>query len=149
MPTTLDWVEIARRLAFTVAAGAVIGINRGERGRPAGLRTILLVAVAASVAMIEANLLLAARIRTGEALAQFDVMRLPLGVLSGIGFIGAGAILRRSHLLIGVTTAATLWFVTIMGLCFGAGQAGLGLPAFAIAAIVLWCLPWFERRMRH
>ncbi len=49
-------------------------------------------------------------------------MRLPLGILSGIGFIGGGAILQRGDLVMGVTTAATLWFVTVMGLCFGAGS---------------------------
>ena len=76
-------------------------------------------------------------------------MRLPLGVLSGIKFIGAGAIPRRSQLVIGFTTAATRWFVIIMGLCFGGGQTGLGLAAFAIATVVLWCFPWLERRMRH
>ena len=61
-----------------------------------------------------------------------DLMRLPLGILSGMGFIGAGAILRKGEMVLGVTTAATLWMVTMLGLCFGAGKillgtAGLGL----------------------
>jgi putative Mg2+ transporter-C (MgtC) family protein len=50
-----------------------------------------------------------------------------------MGFIGAGAIVRRNNLVHGVTTAATLWFVTVMGLCFGGGQLGLGLAALALA----------------
>ena len=76
-------------------------------------------------------------------------MRLPLGILSGIGFIGAGTILKRGPLVTGVTTAATLWFVTVVGLCFGGGQVGLGLAATAIGAMILWWLERVEERMRQ
>ena len=72
-------------------------------------------------------------------------MRLPLGILSGMGFIGAGAILHRGNMVTGVTTAATLWFVTVMGLCFGGGQIGLGLIALALGLVVLWGLKWVEQ----
>jgi putative Mg2+ transporter-C (MgtC) family protein len=58
MPETIEWGEIAIRLALTGFAGAVIGLNRGERGRVAGLRTTLLVCLAASIAMIQVNILL-------------------------------------------------------------------------------------------
>jgi putative Mg2+ transporter-C (MgtC) family protein len=63
-------------------------------------------------------------------------MRLPLGILSGVGFIGAGTILRRGNKVEGVTTAATLWFVTVIGLCFGGGQYLLGLGSTALALVV-------------
>jgi putative Mg2+ transporter-C (MgtC) family protein len=56
-----------------------------------------------------------------------DLMRLPLGILIGVGFIGGGAILRRDDIVVGVTTAATLWLVTVIGLCLGGGQLALGL----------------------
>src|SRR5258708_5241154 len=105
MVATLGWHEIALRLALTLVAGGLIGINRGERGRPAGLRTTLLVCLAASVAMIEANVLLATVGKASDSFVVLDPMRLPLGVLSGIGFIGGGAILRRDDLVLGVTTA--------------------------------------------
>ena len=72
-------------------------------------------------------------------------MRLPLGILSDMGFIGAGAIVRRDNLVRGVTTAATLWFAAVMGLCFGGGQLSLGLAALALAIFVLWPLKWVER----
>jgi MgtC family len=52
-------------------------------------------------------------------------MRLPLGILTGVGFIGGGTILKRGDLVTGVTTAATLWLVTVIGLCFGGGQLAL------------------------
>ena len=127
MPQTLDWLEVLLRLAVTVAAGSAIGLNRGERGKPAGLRTTVLVCLAASVAMVLANLLLGTRGKPSDSYVQLDMMRLPLGILTGMGFIGGGTILRRPDLVTGVTTAATLWLATVIGLCFGAGEIGLGL----------------------
>jgi putative Mg2+ transporter-C (MgtC) family protein len=147
MPTTLDWRTIALRLLLTVIAGSLIGFNRGEHGRAAGLRTTLLVCLAAAIAMIQANLLMDTRGKVADSFVVLDLMRLPLGILSGIGFIGAGAILRKENIVLGVTTAATLWFVTVMGLCFGGGQLGLGVAALVLALIVLEALQWVDRRM--
>lgn len=137
MPTTLTWHAIALRLLLTVLAAVVIGFDRDERGRSAGLRTNLLVALAACIAMIQANLLLNSNGKPVDSFAVADIMRLPLGILSGIGFIGAGAIVKRGELIVGLTTAATIWFLTVMGLCFGGGQLGLGLAAFALGFVVL------------
>lgn len=144
MPLTLGWREIALRLALTVVAGALIGLNRGGHGHSAGLRTTLLVCLAASLSMILANLLLDTRGKSSESFGVLDLMRLPLGVLSGIGFIGAGAIIRRGSLLVGVTTAATLWYVTMIGLCLGAGDLGLGITGTVLGLIVLSPLKWLE-----
>jgi len=144
MPLTLEWTDIALRLALTVLAGGLIGINRSEHGRAAGLRTTLLVCLAASLAMIMANLLLATTGKTAESFAVLDPMRLALGILTGMGFIGAGAIMRRGEMIVGVTTAATLWLVTVIGLCLGAGLAGLGVAVLALALIILWGLKRLE-----
>jgi len=76
-------------------------------------------------------------------------MRLPLGILSGIGFIGAGAIVPRDNFVSGVTTAATIWILTVLGLCFGGGQVPLGLTGTAIAASILPLLRFIERKMKH
>jgi putative Mg2+ transporter-C (MgtC) family protein len=149
MPVSLTWQMIAVRLFFTMIGGAAIGVNRGERGRSAGLRTTLLVCLAASVAMIQANLLMSSTGKSSDSFVVLDLMRLPLGILSGMGFIGAGAILRRGSLAFGVTTAATLWFVTVMGLCFGGGQIGLGLAMTGLGLFVLWALRWVEWRMHQ
>jgi putative Mg2+ transporter-C (MgtC) family protein len=146
MPTHIEWSAIALRLALTAVASAAIGINRGELDRPVGLRTTMLVALAAAIAMIQVNLLLPSAGKPSDSFVMLDLMRLPLGVLSGMGFIGAGAIVRRNDLVQGVTTAATLWYVTMMGLCFGGGQLVLGLAALGLALVVLWCLKWVERR---
>src|SRR6185437_15655189 len=147
MPVTISWQEIAVRLAWAFVGGLVIGINRGERGRPAGMRTTLLVCLAAAIAMIQANVLMGMRGKTSDSFVVLDLMRLPLGILSGMGFIGAGAILRKGNMVLGVTTAATLWFTTVMGLCFGGGQIGLGAAALALALLTLWGLKAVEERM--
>jgi hypothetical protein len=131
MPLTLGWQEVLVRLGLALVAGAVLGVNRSERGHAAGLRTTILVSLAAAAAMIQVNLLLALSDHK-QSLVQLDLMRLPLGVLSGMGCIGGGAILKRGEIVHGVTTAATMWFVTVMGLCFGGGQIGLGLELYKL-----------------
>jgi putative Mg2+ transporter-C (MgtC) family protein len=149
MPTHIEPGDIALRLFLTVVAGTLIGINRGEHGRAAGLRTTLLVCLAASVSMIQVNLLLPVRGKAPDSFVVMDLMRLPLGILSGMGFIGAGAILRKDSLVLGVTTAATLWFVTVIGLCFGGGQLGLGLVALLLGFMVLWLLKPIEESWKQ
>ena len=149
MSITITWTEITLRLFLTLLAGTLIGINRGEHGRPAGLPTTLLVCLAASLAMIQTNMLLGTAGRSPNSFVTLDLMRLPLGILSGMGFIGGGVILKRDNLVMGVTTAATLWFVTVVGLCFGGGQIVLGLIALTIGLIVLTVLKWFETWIPH
>jgi putative Mg2+ transporter-C (MgtC) family protein len=145
MQTSADWLDIALRLVLGAIASAAIGINRGEADRPVGLRTTMLVTLAAAISMVQVNLLLPVAGKAQDSFVVMDLMRLPLGILSGMGFIGAGAIIRRDNMVKGVTTAATLWFATVMGLCFGGGQIALGLTAFALAVFVLWPLKWAER----
>jgi putative Mg2+ transporter-C (MgtC) family protein len=147
MSPTLDWGDLLLRLVLTVAAGSLIGVNRGERGKPAGLRTTVLVCLAASISMLLMNLLLGTTGKTSASYAMMDVMRLPLGILTGVGFIGAGAILRRENVVVGVTTAATLWLATVIGLCLGVGEIGLGLVGTACALLVLWGFELAERYM--
>jgi putative Mg2+ transporter-C (MgtC) family protein len=149
MPLVLTWHEIALRLILSIVAGALIGLDRGEHGRPAGLRTTLLVCLAAAISMIQANLLLATAGKPADSFVVLDLMRLPLGILTGMGFIGAGAILRRDGLVVGVTTAATLWFVTVVGLCFGGGQIYLGIAAVVLGMLVVSALRWFDVRMKQ
>ncbi len=137
MPTTLTWHAIALRLFATAVCAGVLGFDRDQRGHSAGLRTTLLVALAACLSMIQTNWLINSNGKPSDSFVVMDIMRLPLGILSGIGFIGAGAIIKRGELAIGVTTAATIWFVTVMGLCFGGGQIGLGLAGFVLGFGVL------------
>jgi putative Mg2+ transporter-C (MgtC) family protein len=95
--------------------------------------------------MIQLNILLPLAGRPPHSFVMNDLMRLPLGILTGVGFIGGGAILRRGDITVGVTTAATLWLVTVIGLCIGAGQILLGLAATGLGLFALWGLLWIER----
>jgi putative Mg2+ transporter-C (MgtC) family protein len=147
MPLTLSWQQVALRLACAFAAGCLIGINRDEKGRPAGMRTNVLVCLAACIAMLQANLLMHTVGKASDSFVVLDLMRMPLGILTGIGFIGAGAILRKGDIVIGVTTAATIWLVTVIGLCFGGGQLGLGAAGAALALVSLGSLKWLEHRI--
>jgi putative Mg2+ transporter-C (MgtC) family protein len=147
MPLHPTWSDIALRLLLTMVAGAVIGFNRGAKGQAVGLRTTILVGLAASVAMIQANVLLSVAGKTSDSFVEMDLMRLPLGILTGVGFIGGGAILKRDNLVRGVTTASTLWVMTVIGLCLGGGQIGLGSAATVLSVLTLWTLKWLDVRM--
>ena len=126
MVTNLSWLDIVLRLGLASLAGMLVGYNREARSQAAGLRTTTLVCVAACLSMVLANLLLKTEPPRSSSILRLDVMRLPLGVLTGIGFIGAGAIVRRGDSVTGVATAATLWFMTLVGLTLGAGELVLG-----------------------
>jgi len=145
MGPTLTWGDIFIRLALTLVAGVLIGLERDEHAHPAGLRTTVLIALAAAVAMIQADWLTLHTVDLHNRILRADVMRLPLGILDGVGFIGAGVILRRGEMVRGITSAATIWIVTVIGLCFGGGQLGLGAVATAIAFAALGTM----KRVEH
>jgi putative Mg2+ transporter-C (MgtC) family protein len=147
MPFTLTWSDIALRLACTLIAGILVGADRDERGKAAGIRTNVLVCLAASLSMILANGLLGTSGKNSSSFVQLDMMRLPLGILSGMGFIGAGAILRKGEMVIGLTTAATLWTVTMLGMCFGGGKILLGAVGLLLVLFTLWVLRVVERHL--
>src|SRR6185312_11405433 len=149
MPINPAWTEISLRLLCALVTGAIFGLNRSEHGRAAGLRTSILVCLAACIAMLQVNVLLSLKGRAPDSFVMNDLMRLPLGILSGIGFIGAGAIVRRDNLVVGVTTAATIWFLTVLGLCFGGGQLALGIAGGAIGMLVLASLKPLEKYLRQ
>ena len=149
MPVTPAWSDLVLRLLCTIAAGAIIGFDRGEHGRAAGLRTTLLVSLAACLAMIQTNILMNTTGKVPDSFAVMDLMRLPLGILSGMGFIGAGAIVRRGSGVLGVTTAATMWFATVLGLCFGGGQFALGGAGLICGVGVLTGLRPIEARVKR
>jgi putative Mg2+ transporter-C (MgtC) family protein len=144
--------EILIRLGLATLAGAALGIEREHHGRAAGLRTTLLVCLASCVAMILSDSFYRDSYFHRAAVGGWhpDPARLAAGVLSGMGFLGAGVIIRQSnHMIRGVTTAATLWFVTIIGLAFGAGAIGIGLLATAGALAVLMLVPYLEHQIKN
>lgn len=145
-------LEIIIRIGLSGIAGTLLGIEREKHGRAAGLRTTLLVALAACIAMIISDEFYRNSFAQ-QALAggwHPDPARLAAGVLSGMGFLGAGVIIRQSnHMIRGVTTAATLWFVTIIGLAFGAGAIGIGLVATVISIFILVLIPHLESLIKN
>ncbi|MCC8405884.1 MgtC/SapB family protein [Paraburkholderia sp. MMS20-SJTN17] len=147
MSVQLHWSDVLVRIVLALVAGALIGVDRSEAGKTAGLRTTILVCLAACIAMLQVNALLGLSGKSADSFVRLDLMRLPLGILTGVGFIGAGAVFRRDGLITGVTTAATLWFVTVIGLCIGGGQLVLGVLGLGLGLIVLWALQPLEHRL--
>jgi len=145
LPLDLTWEHIALRIALASIASFIIGLNRDEHGHPAGIRTTMLVCLAATLAMLQVNLLLPLAGKLPSSFIVMDLMRLPLGILSGIGFIGAGVIIKHNGDVSGVTTAATIWLVTVLGLLFGGGNLYLGIVGSLVTFIVLWALKRVER----
>ncbi len=143
-------VDMAVRLGAALTASTLLGWERESRARPAGLRTIIITCVAAATAMILSEFLFIRSDLSAPAGAwRPDPARLGAGVLTGIGFLGAGTIMRQEHIVRGVTTAATLWFVTVIGLTLGAGHFLLGATSTLLALAVLRILPHFEKNLRQ
>ena len=149
MPVEVHWPAIALRLILTLLAGALLGAERSKSGHAAGLRTTMLITLAASIAMIQMNLLIPTNGKPSNSYVVMDLMRLPLGILTGVGFIGAGAIVRKDEMILGVTTAATMWFATVVGLCLGGGQLVLGSVSTLIGFGVTWGLRHVERHVER
>jgi putative Mg2+ transporter-C (MgtC) family protein len=144
---TLDTIAI--RLGLSFLAAFALGWDREELGHPAGLRTLVLISVSACTAMLLADRLLAQTAGSGGGLTRLDLMRLAQGVLGGIGFIGAGTILKQGNIVRGVTTAATLWLTTVIGLCFGSGAWLIGAAATLVGLVTLQVLRRLETVLRR
>ncbi|MDB4879178.1 MAG: MgtC/SapB transporter [Gemmatimonadetes bacterium] len=125
------------RLGVAAVAGGALGLNRRVRGKSAGLRTHSLVSLGSAVIVLAADLY----VTEGVGADRGDMTRALQGVVSGIGFIGAGAILKgsgdRSNAVRGLTTAASIWLAATVGAAAGAGFAALALLSVALAFVVL------------
>ena len=144
----LSYLEMFLRVLMAFLAGFIVGWERESHGRPAGLRTTILTCVASAVAMIISEVLFAeSAAATATGSWRPDPARLGAGILTGIGFLGAGTILRQANFVRGITTAATLWFVTVLGLAFGSGQFALGFIGTGVALATLFVLPRFEKHI--
>lgn len=144
-------LEILTRIALAALAGTLLGIEREKHGRAAGLRTTLLVALASCVSMIISDAFYQESYAQHPSVGSWhpDPARLAAGVLAGMGFLGAGVIIRQSnHMVRGVTTAATIWFVTIIGIAFGAGAIGVGLLATVSSLMILSLIPYMESKIK-
>jgi putative Mg2+ transporter-C (MgtC) family protein len=128
--------EIVFKLALACILGAMIGLERESLNRPAGLRTYTLVCVGSALAMIVSIDIYMQYYQTVNA----DPGRIAAQVISGIGFLGAGTIMREGASVRGLTTAAGLWVVACIGLAVG---AGLYIPAVVTTILILFVLIYF------
>ena len=139
----LSTSDVLLRISLALIAGLVVGFERESHGRAAGLRTTMLVCVSSALAMILSEQLFSQTAENGSAWRP-DPARLAAGILTGMGFLGAGTIMRQGNLVRGITTAAVLWYVTVLGLVFGSGHFLLGLVGMGIVLIALFVLPALE-----
>lgn len=138
MATELLWDDVLLRLAFAGVLGALVGAERERHGHPAGFRTLTVLAIGAASVMILS-------IRVGTAFWG-DPGRIAAQAVSGMGFLGAGAILRMGLTVHGLTTAATLWAVAAVGLVSGAGYLLDAAMASGLILATLTILSPLERR---
>jgi putative Mg2+ transporter-C (MgtC) family protein len=137
------------RLLLAAVLGGLIGVERELKAKPAGLRTTLLICVGAAM-FTELSLdlaMLATAAGTGDAL-RADPARLAAQIIPGIGFIGAGAILHGRGKVTGLTTAATLWVVTAIGIAVGAGAYVEAIGTTVMVLGTLLVLARVERVLR-
>lgn len=136
-------LDVLAKLALAVIVGGAIGLERGIRGKPAGLRTNILICVgSALITDVSITIGLVNGMRG-------DPARLAAQIVSGVGFLGAGTILHSAGGITGLTSAATIWVVAALGIAIGAGDFVEAAGAAALVALVLAGLGRFEHRLRR
>jgi putative Mg2+ transporter-C (MgtC) family protein len=133
MTAVMEWSEIILRLGVATLAGGAIGLNRDLHGKPIGLRTLGLVSLAAAAIVLLSN-------PSADALRVSDATsRVIQGILTGIGFLGAGVIVRADHhfRVHGLTSAACTWVTACVGIVCGAGQWRIVTVALVLTFAVL------------
>jgi putative Mg2+ transporter-C (MgtC) family protein len=148
---TLAWPHVLLRLAVAALLGGAIGMERELREREAGLRTHLLVSVGAALfTLVSAYGFSGILAQSGpHVLVRLDPSRVAAQIVSGIGFLGAGAIIRQGLSIRGLTTAATLWLVAAIGMASGAGYYDAAGIATAGALLTLGPLRIVAYRVIH
>jgi putative Mg2+ transporter-C (MgtC) family protein len=142
---TLNWYEALLRLALAAALGGLIGVERELRERQAGLRTHLLVALGSALFTIVGAYGFHEFLNSGASVV--DPTRIAAQIVTGIGFLGAGAIIRQGLSVRGLTTAATLWVVAAVGMAAGAGYYSVALITTGLVLIALYPLRIIAYRM--
>jgi putative Mg2+ transporter-C (MgtC) family protein len=135
-----DWIDLAK-LLLAMAVGAIVGFERQSLHKPAGITTITMVTLCSTLLMELSYSLSSLGIGPSGA----DPARLAAAVITGVGFLGAGMIIQAGGHVQGVTTSATIWVMTGVGLAIGAGYY---VPALTVVAMVLlgfWLNPWLDQ----
>ncbi len=145
---THEYFEIAFRMLAALLAGGLIGLERSHRGRPAGFRTHALVCLASSLLMLVTAYELH-WIPKGAAGATLvlDPTRMAQGIMTGIGFLGAGAIIKEGFAVRGLTTAASIWITAAIGILTGIGFYFAAAAGTLLALGTLSTFRWVEARL--
>jgi putative Mg2+ transporter-C (MgtC) family protein len=144
----LGWpTEGILRLILAAVAGGIIGLEREIRVKHAGFRTMLLVCLGCATAMLVSvhfSMVNWPGQSADQVRLSVDPGRIAYGVMSGVGFLGAGTIIQRRDAARGLTTAAAIWCVAAIGLAFGFGLYVLGFASVALVLAALWLLNYLE-----
>jgi putative Mg2+ transporter-C (MgtC) family protein len=144
---SLGWpAEGILRLVAAALAGGIVGIERELRGRHAGFRTYMLVAVGSALAMLVSTQLAYHHWPQADTI-QVDPGRIAYGVMAGIGFLGAGTIIQTRGSVRGLTTAAGIWCMAAAGLAMGQGMYVIGLAAAIFIVLILWFMDYVEQML--
>ena len=138
--------EMLARLVVATLLGALVGYERQGHGRPAGVRTHLIVSLASATFMLVSTHFVYFQHYPPGALVNADPSRIASSIVTGVGFLGGGAILRSGANVQGLTTAAGLWLVAATGMAAGAGMYVLSASATALGMVALGLLRRLERR---
>jgi len=142
-----DLSIVTTRLLVSLFAGGLIGLERAYTGRPAGLRTHALVCMSGSLLMLltvfQWDLIANAPIDT----VRIDPTRMAQGVMTGIGFLGAGVIMKDKFTIRGLTTAASIWMTAAIGIMLGMGFYSAGLLCTVFTLVILSFFGWLEKRI--
>jgi putative Mg2+ transporter-C (MgtC) family protein len=140
-------LDLAFRLIVASVLGALIGLEREIHLHPAGMRTHLLVSFGSAMFTVLSIYGFVGALQVGQGTAP-DPTRIAAQVVTGIGFLGAGAILKYGTSIRGLTTAGSLWASSAIGMAAGAGELVLALAGTGIVLFSLWPLSWIVRRVR-
>ena len=143
----LSWEEVLLRVVVAAALGGVLGLERELREREAGLRTHLLVSVGSALFTLVSAYGFRDFLTSGNDLIRADPGRIAAQIVTGIGFLGAGAIIRQGLSIRGLTTAATLWVVAAIGLASGAGYYSAAIITTGVTLVALGPLRIAARRV--
>lgn len=135
----MDLAQELLPIVFALLLGGAVGLEREYHGRPAGLRTHILVCLSSTM-LITVSRHLGSELPDGTARMVFDPNRMGAGIVTGIGFLGASTVLRSGDFLRGLTTAACIWFVAGLGIVLGDHRYALGTFCTAIVILVLTVL---------
>ena len=138
LDTTLGLDTIALRLFAALMFGGLLGLEREVRGKPAGLRTHMLVSLAAAAFTLQTIEITRAQMWGAVGTIDPDPMRLVQAIVAGVAFLGAGAIIQSGSDVRGLTTGAGIWTAGSVGLACGMGQLGFAAVLAAMAVGVLW-----------